>query len=300
MKRFLFSLLLCASAVTQAPLAHNSFTTNAPGKTPPLLTTSTSPLYPLMVLLPDGSGADRTVAWAPQFFMSNGVAHFTGLINDTALSGNTLLRIDAGKNINNMIGGSPGALAKWTSTGLIGNSVMTDDGTSINVNNLAVSNQLALQWLSNVIPRINGSGQVSGTTIGSNLSFDGVTLSANGDTIWTNDAGVTHPVDLTIPVVIGTTANTYGNNFYIYTPTNGSSGYAHTIVTGAPFLATGLSVDLLGDNYTVTWGEGFYAGNLLPAINGDMAMYYNVGQYGILGEVNPQVSTNGQSIGVFG
>src|SRR5205814_258101 len=76
--------------ISGVPFQQNSFTTNSTGKTPALLTTSSSPLYPLMILLPDGSGSDRTIGYSPNFFMSNGVAHFLGNVMLSGLSSNTL------------------------------------------------------------------------------------------------------------------------------------------------------------------------------------------------------------------
>ncbi len=147
------------TGVASSNLLANSFTTNNPAKGPVLLSTTTSPLYPLMVLLPDGSGSDRSLQYAPNFFMSNGVAHFVGNVMLSGLTPNTLLRVDAGNLLNNVIGGSSGALAKWTGTGTIGNSVMTDDGTTLNVNNLNVTNSLLIGG----VPVSTNSG-AAGTT----------------------------------------------------------------------------------------------------------------------------------------
>lgn len=70
MKRFLAVLLLCSASAVAQPIMRQAATTNSTPKLPNLLPANTNPLFPLSVLDPDGTGADRSFHFTPGFSLT--------------------------------------------------------------------------------------------------------------------------------------------------------------------------------------------------------------------------------------
>lgn len=142
--RKLFAVLALLGACfmvrpADAPILRNSTTTNNPARLPPAMATSTFPLYPVMVLNPDGTGADRVMQYAPSFFMTGTNGFLSGILaagggkftNTLTLNGSPVLTNAPGSGITNSGVGTNNYLAKWTGTNSLGVSLFSDDGTNI-------------------------------------------------------------------------------------------------------------------------------------------------------------------------
>ena len=88
MRILLILALLCGTM--EAAIFQQSFTTNSAGKTPNVLATSTTNLYPLVVLNPDGSGTDRTILYSSSFTFFSTNMTWSGRTNLIADNGTTI------------------------------------------------------------------------------------------------------------------------------------------------------------------------------------------------------------------
>lgn len=97
MKRFLAVLLLCSASAVAQPIMRQAATTNSTPKLPNLLPANTNPLFPLSVLDPDGTGADRSFHFTPGFSLTGsnmtvpGNLSLNGRTNRLSIASNKLL-----------------------------------------------------------------------------------------------------------------------------------------------------------------------------------------------------------------
>lgn len=209
MKHLLSILLLCWSfeAWTQ-PIQRNAATTNSEPKLPNVLPTDTSPLFPLSVLNPDGSGADRRFQHTPGFFLTG-----TNMTTPGSLSLNgrsNLISITATNTLN--FDGVPVATGSPTTTNTVINST-TVNSTTINSSTvnyhlakgsqLILTNDLLFAW--NVL-----------TMSGSNVSTISLTNGLMHKLTLTNNAFINAPTDFP--------GTNFGRTFQIHVAQDGTGG----------------------------------------------------------------------------
>lgn len=122
-----------SSSVGNSNIVANSYTTNSPGKTPNLLSTSTNPLFPISVENPDGSGGDRTISYTPGFSLTGSNLNVPG--NITANGGaftNSLTLNGVAVSTNN---GAAGTTNYYDTTVITNNFFVTGKGATLIMTN---------------------------------------------------------------------------------------------------------------------------------------------------------------------
>jgi len=185
MKRFLavIALLICFSA--RAAIFNNSFTTNNPGQVPAPLFTTTSTLFPLMVL--NTGFSNQFIQYSPSLFMTGTNGFLRGTLNAGSGNFTNFLRLNGadvltnapGSGITNSGTGTANTLAKWTDTNSLGNSHITDSSVAAmtaGITNTAGANLFA-----------SGEGSLAGGSSGFEIDATG-----NGSLAWgITDSGST-------------------------------------------------------------------------------------------------------------
>lgn len=211
MKHLLSILLLCWSWSAWAqPLQRNAATTNAGApKLPNLLPSTTSPLFPVMVENPDGSGGDRTISYIPGFTLT--VTNLT-VPGSLLLNGRTNRLSIANDKL--LLDGAP--LASTTVTNTEINSVTL---------NVTTQNFHLAKGSTLVITQVAHFAWSTLTMSGSNVSAVNLTNSTLFKLRLTNDAFMVAPINFP--------GTNFGGTYQVHVEQDGTGGRSLTLTNSS-------------------------------------------------------------------
>lgn len=267
MKKLLSLLLLLWTYESWSQsILRNSYTTNATGRTPNVLPTSTNTIYPMMVLNPDGSGTDRQILFSEYLTLTGtnttlgGNLSLNGRTNKLSIANNTLF-LD-GVQVS---GGSESApVNNFYSTN---NFFVSGKG-----NTLIVTQALTIEAVKTNVLATTSSGLVTNANYGSGITWDPstLTISASGG------GGASTWVPVTALAYSGGTNITMsaaGSTNFTVTLTNTTFMAAPTEAPSSPTTNTSWTVTFKQDatgGRLVTWtNKFFFPGGSLGAFQPD-------------------------------
>ena len=165
MKR-LFSLFwLIALTAQSQPLIRNSATTNSAPKLPNILANNTNPLYPVMILDPDGTGADREFFYRVGFSMTLSNLTLPGLLSLNARTNKLSIAND--QLFLDGVAVSSSAAAPVNNFYTTNQFFVTGKG-----NTLIITNQLTLGYMTNKLLRVDENGVVTNAATADSNGID--------------------------------------------------------------------------------------------------------------------------------
>lgn len=273
MKRLLLTVALLAAWVAQGqPIQRNSYTTNATGRTPNVLPTSTNTIYPLMVLNPDGSGGDRQVLFSEYLTLTG---------TNTTLGGNLSLNGRTNKlSIVNDTLHLDGVPVTSSESAPVNNFYVTNlFAVSGKNNTLIITNALSLLSLKTNLLAVDANGLVTNANYGTGIAWDTGTLTLSSTA--TGGASTWVPVTTLAFSTTNVTIPLNGGTNFVVTLTNGSTGFF--TYSGAPASTS------TNTTFTLT---------VIQDADGLGAMNWNTNFY-FMGGVVPVITTNALAEDVF-
>lgn len=255
------AMLVCLSG--RAAFFPNSFTTNSTGKTGNTIPSNTSDLYPLMFLLPDGTGPDRTIYFNANFLMRATNAVFGGSMS---LNGRTNKLSIANDQL--LLDGV--AISGGTAAAPINNLYVTNlfvqNGSH---NTMIISNSLTIQPVKTNLLATTSTGLVTNANYGSGISWDPTTrtLSATASgsaSTWVPNAALAYSGGTNV------TMDASGGTNFTLLVTNTVFMAAPSNPPGSTSTNTSWTVTFKMDGtggYAVTWTNLFKGAQFQPLTN---------------------------------
>jgi len=169
MKKLLLLLaLLLPIGTFGQPLLRNASTTNNPAKIVNLLPANTNPLFPISVLDPDGTGADRVIHYSPGFSLTQTNMALSGILSAWGGAFTNSLTINGVPASTNS--GAAGTTNYFDTTLITNNFFITGKG-----NTLIITQALTLDYVKTNLLATDANGLVTTTKFGANITWDPAT-----------------------------------------------------------------------------------------------------------------------------